>query len=102
MEPKTELEELRTSVIRIEAQVKAMHARLIGVSRQLEDLAEIFDGITEAMREAIAEEADAQAPGGESQADVLAEAISKLAATNDEEQKPKTAFPAWGAPIVEE
>lgn len=98
MEPKTELEELRDSVHRIETRMVDFSSRLHYLRKVTEEVATMLGELLAAAQEAVEYEEEPQS----SQADVLAEAISKLASANDEDQKPKTAFPAWGAPRVEE
>ena len=80
---------------RIEAHMKALTARVIGMDRTLNEVAETLQDFAAAMA-AAAEEEEPQAIDPADQGSILAEAISKLAGEQDQEDELE--FPAWGAP----
>lgn len=79
---------------RIEAHTKALTARVIGMDRTLNEVAELLQDFAAAMAAAAEEEEPLPAPAD--QGSILAEAISKLAGEQDQEDELE--FPAWGAP----
>lgn len=68
------------------------------LERKVDALTDLLQQLAEAMTAAV--ELEEQAPPQMSQAELLAEAISSIAKEQDD--KPKTAFPAWGAPLKED
>lgn len=91
-----QLENIQAQLTRIEARDKVMAAKLSAIGEAIDGITQSLRDFADAMTEA-AQDVEIAVPE-QSQGEILADAIAKLAAEDRSEQEEELEFPAWGAP----